>query len=377
MLPLYCLLCAAPRRLVSVSALLTSLACLHTPASGQTRCSARIVIEPQYEAVGSFSEGLAAVQLQGLWGFVNVAGKLVVPARFTAAGAFHQGRAQVLLSGHWGYVNAGGKIAIQYRFDAALPFSEGLAAVRENGKWGYVDTMGQFVIKPQYEDARPFREGLAAAAQESRWGLIGPDGQWRLAAKYDAVQSTNAPAPAVGMTPGAAEAERLAAQFYEGRLTVSDDYHNAFLDPQGKLIKPATPADDILGYSEGLAAFQATYRWGFLALDGKVAIAPTWDQAQPFAQGLAAVERQGIWGYITKTGKLAIPMRYDRITPFESGMAAVRLAGTWQLIDRQGTTIPSPKFEEASASGASEGFLGIRQGNHWGFLLLACPGNGR
>jgi hypothetical protein len=55
----------------------------------------RVVIEPQFERAQGFSEGRAAVRIDGKWGYTDVAGKLVVPARYTQAEPFSEGLAAV------------------------------------------------------------------------------------------------------------------------------------------------------------------------------------------------------------------------------------------------------------------------------------------
>jgi hypothetical protein len=44
-----------------------------------------VVIEPQYEDAKSFSNGLAAVQVDGKWGYINAENKLVIRNQFVFA----------------------------------------------------------------------------------------------------------------------------------------------------------------------------------------------------------------------------------------------------------------------------------------------------
>lgn len=54
-----------------------------------------VVIPAKYEEVYSFTEGLAAVRLGGLWGFVNIYNELVIPHIYTHASHFRGGKAEV------------------------------------------------------------------------------------------------------------------------------------------------------------------------------------------------------------------------------------------------------------------------------------------
>lgn len=50
-----------------------------------------IVITPKYELVDWFSEGFAAVKLNGKWGYINRDGKMVIPNKYTVAKPFKRG----------------------------------------------------------------------------------------------------------------------------------------------------------------------------------------------------------------------------------------------------------------------------------------------
>ncbi|MBW4679932.1 MAG: WG repeat-containing protein [Microcoleus vaginatus WJT46-NPBG5] len=132
----------------------------------------KYLIEPQYslseyELIGPFSEGLA--QVLKLWegvGYIDETGKLIIPAQFNgtgvfpgdarhvpyfkADGKFSEGLAAVEIQRKWGYIDKTGKMIIQPQYEAAGAFSEGLARVNvggewndmhnfiEGGKWGYI-----------------------------------------------------------------------------------------------------------------------------------------------------------------------------------------------------------------------------------------------
>jgi hypothetical protein len=143
-----------------------------------------VVIPAQFDAAGEFSEGLAAVEKDDKWGYIDKTGKVVIPLTFAAPngyirysgrGGFREGLAAVHFGGgRWGYINKTGKVVIQPQFGGAEAFSEGLALV-ETGeiprKHGYINKAGQWVIPPQFTDASPFSEGFAAV-------LTSVGGEW-------------------------------------------------------------------------------------------------------------------------------------------------------------------------------------------------------
>ena len=112
------------------------------------------IILPKYESANSFSDGLAAVQLNNKWGFVNKTGKEVTPLKyddvansssssdFLKEGSFSEGLAAVQLNKKWGFVNKTGKEVTPLKYDFVGLFSEGLTKVKLKGNWGFVDKEG-------------------------------------------------------------------------------------------------------------------------------------------------------------------------------------------------------------------------------------------
>jgi hypothetical protein len=164
-----------------------------------------------YEALDS-SEGLAAVRINELWGFIDASGEFVITPQFSDVSRFSNGLAPSARCTsnrserhrrQYGYINHAGDFVIQPQFAYAHPFSEGLAAVKVNddvdglgGKWGYIDTNGQFVIPPQFQGTflteSNFSEGLAAMRipdprlrYNGKWGYIDRTGHFVIPPQFN------------------------------------------------------------------------------------------------------------------------------------------------------------------------------------------------
>jgi hypothetical protein len=81
------------------------------------------------------------------YGYIHKSGVLVIPARFEGGGTFSEGLAAVQLKGKCGYIDKAGHLVIPAIFDAAHPFSNDLAEVAVGEQWGYIDKSGQYVWK--------------------------------------------------------------------------------------------------------------------------------------------------------------------------------------------------------------------------------------
>jgi hypothetical protein len=129
------------------------------------------------DGAGAMSEGLVAVKVDGLWGYLDAAGRGVIPPRFAWAGDFHDGLAPVRdAEGRCGYVDRRGALAIPARYRSCAPFSEGRALVDlatapgDADRPAFLDTAGAVVIEgahaaPPFQAAGPFSGGLAPVGQ--------------------------------------------------------------------------------------------------------------------------------------------------------------------------------------------------------------------
>ena len=159
------------------------------------KSTGEIVVPAKCGTVRPFNEGLAAVDLNGKWRFIDKTGKVVIPLKYALAYSFSEGLANVLLNGKYGFIDKTGKEVIPLKYDDAYDFSEGLAQVnigakwisfkKEGGKWGYIDKTGKEVIPLKYDDADSFYDGLAKVKLNNKWGYIDKTGKEVIPFKYD------------------------------------------------------------------------------------------------------------------------------------------------------------------------------------------------
>lgn len=119
-------------------------------------------------------------------GFIDRAGRFAIPPTFEAASNFSEGYAAVRIEGRWGYIDTAGETVIEPQFDQALQFREGLAAVKLGGKWGYIDKSGSWAIRPRYFRPGFFSESVVSVgyAYVDRKGATVIDGDFDLASPF-------------------------------------------------------------------------------------------------------------------------------------------------------------------------------------------------
>ena len=134
----------------------------------------------QFERVNEYSEGLAKVQQNGKWGFINTQGEQVLPCVYDYAWGFSEGLSRVRHgdweNGKWGFINAQGELVVPCIYDEAEEFSEGFAPVEQNDKYGFINTQGEVIAPCVYDDADCFSEGLAKVKQNGKYSIINTEG---------------------------------------------------------------------------------------------------------------------------------------------------------------------------------------------------------
>jgi hypothetical protein len=274
-------------------------------------------------------------------GFIDQEGKVVIEPQLGGSMygvAFSEGLAPVQINGQWCYVDETGKVVLRVKFARyAHAFTEGLGAIAvvtknagtpdEESKWGFIDTTGKLVIKPQFDETYGFSEGLGRVVVNKKWGLIDRTGEWVVEPTF------------LG-----------AYWFSEGFASVVlVNDQRVFIDHTGRVVSPSQYEYTESWFQEGLAPVGVGMKWGYINTKWQIVIEPRFDYvAQSFSDGVAAVRVGGLWGAIDRTGKFIIePRSSDGPVSFSEGLAAIRVNGKYGYMDKTGKIVIEPQFEMA------------------------------
>ncbi len=109
-------------------------------------------------ATGNLSDGMHIVRAKNeKWGAYNSNGKLIIEPQFDDLWHFYEGVANFSLNEKWGFVNKKGEIVIKPKFDYASQFNNGFAYVELEGKSGFINKKGEIVIPIIYDPCRMTR----------------------------------------------------------------------------------------------------------------------------------------------------------------------------------------------------------------------------
>ncbi|MEM9753595.1 MAG: WG repeat-containing protein [Planctomycetota bacterium] len=168
----------------------------------------RVAIPLQFAEVSSFGDSMAAARQRDAdgerWGLIDKRGRfrhLDQRGVVKDLRGVSEGLAAVRINGLWGFLDKRFQTAIEAEWTEARDFAADRAAVRNALGWALIDRSGRRWIEglwglgdfetPQnagLPDGHPLADGspLAPAETEDGIGFIGPSGRWAIAPQFDA-----------------------------------------------------------------------------------------------------------------------------------------------------------------------------------------------
>lgn len=329
--------------------------------------SGALGIPRRFEVAEPFGEGLAAVRIEGLFGFIDQQGEIVIAPRFEAASSFSDGYAEVRIGNASGAIDRSGKLVVPVKFKRLLHFRDGTFIAEpltekqssQNAGRDRLDTLKSSITLTSIRRAGLYhrtkgwlteqdlqfsifdepRRGLIWAARRGQeggeqWGLLRADGSWKVSPRYEHVQRLSE-SHAVVYAPTQPQLPPI-----ERRETV----RWGAVDRNGDLVVPLQ--FEYLSYWRG--------GYGY-AKDGK-----------PFTNNLPNEVREGI---VKFDGSLLAGRYFDKVDIREAGtLPRARLGDRWFSITPGGQLIADQADGEPLVE--CESGLGIfRSGDHVQFRM--------
>lgn len=235
-----------------------------------------------YQDAKNFSEGMAAVQVDGLWGYIRLDGSTAIQPTFQCAGSFFNGRAVVQLKkGEWYFIDPTGQekapiVLPEGYTPTGLHANNFLVVENENGK-NIIDQEGKLF----FESEKSWITREKTSDDIHLWLVMGsgfPHG------------GSSYFSPTCGK-----EFAGLLAEVYQHTVIVDKAY--LYDLDTGELLL-ATP---LRSFSQGLAvASGGNRKWGYIDVSGNWVIPPILDQAESFVDGVAYVRIGDTAGLISR-----------------------------------------------------------------------------
>ncbi|MCW5907409.1 MAG: WG repeat-containing protein [Chitinophagales bacterium] len=326
------------------------------------------VIEPKFDVVADFSEGLAIVNKKDKIGYINANSEIVIPLCFYGVRTFSCGLAAVCENSvkPWGYINKHGKMQIPAIYYYAFNFSGGLAQVNlRTAK----DCVEPFVINTNgYRlfpddgavEIHPYRDGFARIRKGTGLRILG----MYTGESYGYLDTNHVQA----ITPKF----KTAGDFSEGYAMVqNDDDKCGLIDRNGNLVIDYTYS--FIGQrKEGLIRFRTSglfKKEGFMNVKGEVVLKTDYEIDGSFHYGLAPVCKRNMMGFINKSGSLVIPFNYyDSDHDFyksDTGIVKLKVNNTVTYYESTGRIIASG-YDDGKVF--KNGYAPVCKSGKWGFI---------
>lgn len=367
------------------------------------------IIEPKYDILSLFENGISIITLNNIKGFINSNGKEIVSPSFRVLTEFYNGVA-FFKSDTTGMINQAGEIKVIGNFD--LYNHSELAILNLNtNSFIFLDTNGATIFDSESDSymysSRLFKEisvtgklhkKLLLKSDQSidkfykdkfiiinngEKGIIDTLGNIIVPCEYKYINLYGPEEYIVGIN------DKEGLYFYNEMvidtiyneislerplIRVSSNLKYGFINIYGDTIIPLDYSDNCGSANEGIIVVskrnknkknnQQEEKFGYYNIKGEMLTPLIYDEGRDFFQGICAVKLDGKWGFINNKGTLIIPCIYDFVKDFMNEVAIVQLNGKWGLIDQYGNQIIDFKYD--NFFDFSDGLAFVSQNNKWG-----------
>ncbi|KQT01579.1 hypothetical protein ASG42_26550 [Rhizobium sp. Leaf391] len=347
-------------------------------------------IAKTFERASMFSEGLAAVRIDGLFGYIDTAGNVVIRPTFDLAGPFHEGFAEVLVGGQAGVIARNGDVVVQPQFRRAVPAMRGVFVV-QTGKYAPIrdpefESLDSFrtsywsqrpaglyrlnhgwVTREAYK-FEPFGGDLVWAQKMgsgwARYGLMRSDGRWHVEPAFDDVQPLRNERAIVTINVGEG--------MNQHRLWGS-------VDQEGRVVIPLQ-YDWLSYWQQNYSIVRQNGREGFIGKDGKLLGGRLFDKVQRDDEGKpSTVQIDDIWYGIRPDGEIVEPppqraavhgrdggrLEVSKATECKGGLFIFAKDGLWGMKYPDGRVLVEPEFSAISCFSQGVAWVPDEKRNAW------------
>jgi hypothetical protein len=343
--------------------------------------SGKEVIAMKYNSVHNFHEGLAAVQSTvyselhktyvKAWGFIDIYGKEITEFKYNiekyereaSVGDFKDGLAKVNVNNKFGFINKAGKEVIPVIYSKVGDFHDGLVWVTVDTKmttrgiwYKYLDKNGNQTISETFAIAGNFYNGIAIVGKcKEGYGCANP--RYYIDKNGNVVNKKSELLCVMDNCGGRGQTEN------------DEGCKFGFKDFTGKIIIPFQ-YNRFSYFYNGIAVVIINNKYGYINETGKNITPIKYDFASDFVGDLSCVSLNNKQCIINKEG-FELSDFYDKIF-FDyqkpSVFFPVKENNKWGCIDVNGKLIIPIKYEEIGKP--QENMLAVKLNDKWGFIAL-------
>ena len=307
----------------------------------------QLAISPLFDDVMAFAEGLACVNKEGRWGYINRDGQEIIPFTYRAGWAFHEGFARVKpFDGPVHFITRQGKQLISDEWEAADEFSEGMAKVSLGNTFGFIDTSGQLRIAGPFTKAGPFRHGVAIVVPEEKAGAIDRNGHFLLPPEFNSIRWSTTDELLICQKSDSAflfdAGGKLLFQMNSIRIreatsrvaAIEKDKQFFLVDLQSKKVNTDDAWKNLFYLNDHRWAGNNAHGYYMITESGDRLNLKPYDQINKIQQGYAACLDGEYWGYLDTIGKETTSEIFGLAWDYKEGFARVAFKDGIAFINR-------------------------------------------
>lgn len=303
------------------------------------------LISPQYDNVSKgFNEGLAAVEVNGLVGYVDKSNRFIIEPQFESdkfPETYVNGLSKLFKDGKYGYIDKIGEVFIEPQFDGVRPFRDNfIAFVKMGNKFGAIDLKGEILVPCVHTTP----ESMTIAKNHKEWKRVDSLVQARVAEGYYDDELS----------------QIRSAEKWANTLIYDPDFRNVI--PEGVQVRDTSRRKGLKFGSRWLTGpdytgitpveagyFSVTSGHGKGICDsyGREIIQCIHEDVRYCEEDEIFIVRDGgKYGLYSNTGAMILPPCLDEIGTFSAGFANCTLAGVEGVVDVNGQAVSEDFLEE-------------------------------
>ncbi|MDE7376670.1 MAG: WG repeat-containing protein [Muribaculaceae bacterium] len=353
-----------------------------------------VILEPVYDEIGKYSEGLVAVSRDGKCGYFDTEGREVLPLEYDRAASFLGNFANVTKDKQSCVIDKTGRVIcdrigmLQY---GVIENIDGYFLAIKDEKYGLIDEGGKFIMPCEFDEIK--RWGITNFVQvkkDDKYGIYDLAGKEVVKIEYDSIDTPHAQGVPV----------RITLEWYvkEGAISTDgqiildpNDFSSCYVDEKGGVIivkngegkyglrrfdgSEITPCIfDSVGYfsTNGTAVAKVNGREGLINREGQWIIPAEYEDIYEPSKELIGAKKDGKWGFINAQNEWVIAPVYDGIQlGFVQGYAIVRNEDyKYILINSTGKELTKP-VSDLQVYNPAEGLIRYKVGRKYGYLDTA------
>jgi len=315
-----------------------------------------------------FDNGLALVQKNGLYGYIDTNGNEITGFIYHDAIRFtKQGHGIVSKNRKWGIINFKGDIILDLKYDQIdylTTFSKNesikhILKVKSNNLYGFIDLENKIYSECDYKEIKYIDDYHLLIKKEKFWGLVDFNNQDIVPCIYDEIQKSN---DFIFCKKG----KKIEVINLNNKINVSYKCEKFYLFKDAYIIKTKDNflifefesanifelnidrLDDVSNYNTGKIIGVINNNYGIIDVNGNTCIDFIYNQIKlqldESKSPIYIVSKDGLWGAIDAKNQMLIDIKYENII-LRHNIFMAKYNKLEEIIDINGKKINDIKYE--------------------------------